>query len=282
MRSNEIIIPGSLKEALKAKAGKNVIPLAGGTDILVRFYNLIEKPWPCLLAIDGIKALHQITHGKKEVSIGPITTFSEIERSKTLKKFAPQLVEAASLAGSVQIRNRATIGGNIANGSPAGDTIPPLYVLGARLEISSARSKRTVAIEDFFKGPGLTVLKGNELITDIKIDKSSGLGFFQRLATRKALAISKVSVAASFSLRKETISSTRIALGAVAPTVIRAYKTEKYLKGKKFSRDVIEKAALIVKDEAKPIDDIRSIAAYRKEMAGVLFKRGLEKIMGAI
>ena len=205
-------------------------------------------------------------------------TFSEIENSAILRKKALQLVTAAASAGSVQIRNRATIGGNIANGSPAGDTIPPLYVLEAILELSSAKGKRTVPIEKFFTGPGKTVLKPTELITAIKIPNRSNHGFFMRLATRKALAISKVSVAVNIIMNKSKVESAKIALGAVAPTVIRATLTEEYLRGKEINQAIIDEAARIVQDEARPIDDIRSLAIYRKEMVGVLLKRGLESV----
>jgi xanthine dehydrogenase FAD-binding subunit len=278
MTAIETIIPSSVKEALKIKAGKNIVAIAGGTDILVKLHDRGDNLWPRLLVLDQLKSLHKITSGKKDLTIGPLTTFSEIEQSAVLNKYASPLVEAASLAGSVQIRNRATIGGNVANGSPAGDTIAPLYALGATLELTSSKAKRTVAIEDFFKGPGLTILKPTELITAIKIPRSNNRGFFLRLAARKALAISKISVAASLIIKRGVIVDVRIALGAVAPTVIRASKTEKYLLGKKLSPDIIEQAALIARDEARPIDDIRSVAIYRKEMVAVLLKRGLNSI----
>jgi xanthine dehydrogenase FAD-binding subunit len=278
MNTTETIMPASLNEALKAKAGKDVVAIAGGTDMLVKLHDRLDKPWPKLLVLDQIKTLHKITISRNNITIGPLATFSGIEQSSILRKHAPQLVEAASLAGSAQIRNRATVGGNLANGSPAGDTIPPLYVLGAILELSSTKTKRLVAIEDFFIGPGKTVLKPAELITAIKIPRLSNHGFFLRLATRKALAISKVSVAASLIIKRGIISEVRIALGAVAPTVIRAYETEEYLKGKKLNVDMIEQAGMIIRDEARPIDDIRSIAIYRKEMVAVLLKRGLNNI----
>jgi CO/xanthine dehydrogenase FAD-binding subunit len=279
MNAVDTINPATLTQALKAKAGKDVVALAGGTDILVRLHDRLTKPWPKLLVLENIKQLHKITVTQNSISIGPLTTFSEIENSALLRKQAPQLVTAAALAGSVQIRNRATIGGNIANGSPAGDTIPPLYVLGAVLELSSAKGKRTVLIDKFFTGPGQTVLKSTELITAIKIPRISNRGFFIRLATRRALAISKVSVAASIIIKKSKVESARIALGAVAPTVIRANRTEDYLVGKELTTEVIAKAAKIIKDEARPIDDIRSLAIYRKEMVGVLLARGLESII---
>jgi CO/xanthine dehydrogenase FAD-binding subunit len=272
----ETINPRTLKDALIGVARPDVVPIAGGTDLLVKLYDCFDNPRPRFLVLDKVKPLHKISVNKDKITIGPLMTFAEIEQSSQLKKYAPQLVEAASIAGSVQIRNRATIGGNIANGSPAGDLIPPLYVLEAELELSSAKGKRRVAIDKFFRGPGLTVLKKNELITAIRFKKSFNDGFFMRLATRKALAISKVSVAANVSLKNGKVDDIRIALGAVAPTVIRAGETEEYLKGKKLSDDVINTAVEIIKREARPIDDLRSIGEYRREMVGILLKRGLE------
>jgi xanthine dehydrogenase FAD-binding subunit len=279
MNAVETINPTNLAQALKAKAAKDVVAIAGGTDMLVRLHDRLTQPWPKLLILESVQQLHKIIATKTAISIGPLTTFTEIEDSSLLRKHAPQLVAAAALAGSVQIRNRATIGGNIANGSPAGDTIPPLYVLGAVIEISSAKGKRSVPIERFFTGPGKTVLKPAELITAIKIPRLSNHGFFTRLATRRALAISKVSVAASIMIKKSKIESARIALGAVAPTVIRATRTEDYLASKEITSEVIAEAARIIKEEARPIDDIRSLAIYRKEMVGVLLTRGLESMV---
>jgi len=279
MIDQDTISPSNLRQALAARARPNVAVVAGGTDILVRLHDRVDRPWPKLLVLDGIKALGKITLHDDFVSIGPLITFSEIEISPIIKKYAPQLAQAATVAGSVQIRNRATIGGNIANASPAGDLIPPLYVLGATLELSSARAKRLVSIEKLFVGPGKTILKSNELITAIRIPKIKSIGFFLRLGTRQALAISKVSVAAALRLKNGRISDAKIALGAVAPTVIRAGFAEEFLRGNRLDIALIHRAAEIASSEARPIDDIRSIAAYRKEMVAVLMKRGLMKIL---
>jgi carbon-monoxide dehydrogenase medium subunit len=276
------ICASSLKEALAAKARQGVVAVAGGTDILVRMYDRIDKPWPKLLVLDSVKALDGIRAHDDYIAVGPLVTFSEIEESAIIRKYAPQLVEAASVAGSVQIRNRATIGGNIANASPAGDLIPPLYVLGATLELSSVRKKRTVSTETFFIGPGKTVLRSDELITAIRIPKGKHHGFFLRLGTRKALAISKVSVAGNLAIKRGIISDAKIALGAVAPTVIRAFETEELLRGKHLDKQLIELAAEAAVFEARPIDDIRSDAEYRKAMVGVLLQRGLVIIMESL
>lgn len=278
MTREPVIAPTTLKEALRAIARKNVVAVAGGTDVMVRLHDDTGGKWPTLLILEGVGPLRRITDRGKVVAIGPLVTCSEIESSSLLRKLAPQLVEAASIAGSAQIRNRATVGGNVANGSPAGDLIPPLYVLSAKLELSSSTKKRYVLIEDFFEGPGETVLRKSELITSILIEKRANRGFFLRLAARRALAISKVSVAASVSLRKRKVESARIALGAVAPTVLRARRTEEYLLGRELDEDCIKEASGIAQSEATPIDDIRSEADYRREMVGVLLGRGLSRI----
>ncbi|OGC92352.1 MAG: hypothetical protein A2W25_11020 [candidate division Zixibacteria bacterium RBG_16_53_22] len=279
MKEQDTINPSSLRQALAAKARPNLVVVAGGTDILVQLHDRVDRPWPKLLVLDGIKALGKITLHDDFVTIGPNVTFSEIESSPIIGKYAPQLAQAASVAGSVQIRNRATIGGNVANASPAGDLIPPLYVLGATLELLSVRTKRSMPIEKFFVGPGKTVLKSNELITAIRISKVKRIGFFLRLGTRQALAISKVSVAAALMIKSGIILDVKIALGAVAPTVIRAGVAEELLRGNRLDAKLIDHAAEAASKEARPIDDIRSVAAYRKEMVGILLKRGLTKIL---
>jgi CO/xanthine dehydrogenase FAD-binding subunit len=278
MTTRPAIVPTTLKEALEAISRRNVVAVAGGTDLMVRLHDTSERTRPSLLILENVKPLRKITLKGAVIYLGPLATFSEIEKSSLFRKYAPQLVEAASVAGSAQIRNRATAGGNIANGSPAGDLLPPLYVLSAKLELSSSRGRRRVSIEDFFTGPGETVLKKRELITSILFERSAGEGFFLRLAARKAVAISKVSVAADVSLRRRRVRSIKIALGAVAPTVLRAFRTEEYLVGRELDEKCIESACKIARSEARPIDDIRSEADYRREMVGVLLKRGLSRI----
>ncbi|MCX5800182.1 MAG: FAD binding domain-containing protein [Candidatus Eisenbacteria bacterium] len=278
MTDAAIISVSTLNQALKAMAQKNVVALAGGTDVLVRLHDVVDRPWPRLLVLEGVKPLHRMTVKDDRILLGPLLTFADIAKSAGLRKFAPQLVEAASLAGSVLIRNRGTIGGNVAHASPAGDLIPPLFVLSARLELSSVNGKRYVSIEDFVKGPGLTALKANELITSIILEKCGSHGFYLRLAARRALAISKVSVAANLSVRREKVDRIKVALGAVAPTVVRALRTEDYLLGRELTDGTISVACSIAKNEATPITDIRSDAEYRRGMVAVLLRRGLARI----
>jgi len=246
--------------------------LAGGTDIFPLLSDgLLEEDNFC--DISALGELKKIEVLKNAVSIGALVTFSQMKESKILMKYAPCLVQSACEMGSPQIRNRATIGGNVANGSPSGDAIPPLFVLKAGIKTN----RRTVPAERFFTGPKKTVLQNNELITGIIIPKENKFSAFRKMGPRKALAISKVSVAVSLKMRSAAVEEILIAFGAVAPTVVRAYKTEKLLTGKKMTKKLIKKAAGIAKNEISPIDDFRSTGSYRRKVAGVLTSRILEK-----
>jgi len=245
--------------------------LAGGTDIFPLLSDgLLEGEVFC--DISSLAGLKKIEAEKNTIFIGALVTFTQIKESKVLAKYAPCLVQSASEMGSPQIRNMATLGGNVANGSPSGDALPPLFVLKARIKTN----RRTVPVEKFFTGPKKTVLKNNELITEIVIAKEKRFSAFRKLGPRKALAISKVSAAVSFKIEKGAVNDILIALGAVAPTVVRAYKTEKFLSGKKITEKTIKKAAEIVRGEISPISDFRSTGAYRRMAAGILVSRILK------
>jgi len=242
--------------------------LAGGTDIYVA---LNDGALACatLCDISPLKTLDGIKLKGKNISVGALTTFASIAKSAVIKKYAACLAEAAQEVGSPQIRNRATIGGNVANGSPSGDSIPALYVLKALIKTN----RRSVAVEKFFTGPKQTVLKKNELITEILIPRKKTVSSFMKIGARKALAISKVSAAAALDIRGGIITEASIAFGAVGPTVIRCGKTGEFLTGKKLSGNVIAKASQIAAGEICPIDDCRSSAKYRRECAAVILTR---------
>jgi len=251
--------------------------LAGGTDLLVRLKDEINQP--DIIDITHIKELKGISDLDDKVRIGALSTFTEIIESKHMAENAGTLVQAAEMIGSPQIRNRGTIGGNIANASPAGDSLPPLFVLEAEIEIAGMNYSRKIPIKDFFKGPGESVLTDGELISAVLIPKMKNLqGAFVRLGQREALAISKVSLALLLKIKDDKIEEARIALGAVAPTVIRAPQTEKKLKGQKKYNSVISEAKKIICEEVSPISDIRSIAEYRKEMCGILLEEAFEQL----
>ncbi len=250
--------------------------LAGGTDLLVRLKDEINQH--DIIDISHLKELKGINIADDKIKIGALTTFSEIIENEIIAENAGVLVQAAEIVGSPQIRNRGTVGGNIANASPAGDSIPPLLILEAEIEISGKSGARTVPMRNFFKGPGKTILKKCEIISSVIIPKNKDYrGAFVRLGQRKSLAISKVSLAALFKMKDEKIEEARIALGAVAPTVIRASKTEKFLIGKKLNDETISEAKKIICDEVSPISDIRSIAEYRKEMCGELLEQAITR-----
>jgi len=258
--------------------------LAGGTDIYVALNDgmLNEVKSACgglsdavICDISSIKGLDKIVVKGKKISVGALTVFSDIVKSPLIKKHANCLAEAAATVGSPQIRNRATIGGNAANGSPSGDAIPALYALGAVIKTNL----RYMAVDKFFTGPKKTVLKKNELITEILIPKKTNTSFFEKIGPRKALAISKVSAAVSLVITGGLISEAGIAFGAVGPTVIRAAQTEKFLKGKKLNEAVISRASKIAAGEICPIDDFRSTAKYRLETARVIIFRILTKAL---
>ncbi|MCD6422790.1 MAG: xanthine dehydrogenase family protein subunit M [Elusimicrobia bacterium] len=245
--------------------------LAGGTDIYPLLKDgFLENEFFC--DISGIKELKETKIKKDVLEIGALVTFSDVIENPVFKKYANALYESALVMGSPQIRNRATLGGNIANASPSGDSIPPLFVLKAKIKTNL----RTVDIDRFFMGPKKTILKKNELITRIIIPKEQKESYFMKVGPRKALAISKVSVAMAFKMQKGVLKDVRVALGAVGPTVLRAKKTEDFLEGKHLSDRIIKKAGEIVSSEAMPIDDFRSLAVYRRKVAGSILEKILE------
>jgi carbon-monoxide dehydrogenase medium subunit len=178
---------------------------------------------------------------------------------------------------SPQVRNQGTLGGNLANASPAADTAPPLLTLDARLVLKSLERDRAVPLNQFFSAPGMTILTPDEILAGIQIPipQNGGKACFLKLGRRNAFTLSVVSAAAWVKVEKKTIGDIRIALGAVAPTPLRALKAEGYLKGKKVSQETIHEGAKLVMDEIQPISDVRASAAYRKDMSYVLTRRAM-------
>ncbi len=281
MRSFEYLRPKSIDEAIKLKArfGGKASFLAGGTDLIVRLKDNEIQP-EALIDLSFIKPLKEIKEVANDIVIGSLASYSDIASSLLLKRFGYILVQGALEIGAPQIRNAATIGGNIANASPAADGLPPLYALGARITLVGPKGQRVVAVEDFFTGPGKTVLEEDELIIEISFPKmlESDRGFFKKIGQRKALAIAKASVAARIRLTDGKIEEARVALGAVAPTVIRCPKTEAILRGKEVSSKLIDKAAKTASLDSRAIGDVRSTPEYRNYIISVLFERGMREI----
>jgi len=271
----------TVSEALEVLSGNNetLKILAGGTDLLVMIQENLISPGE-LLDISGIEELKGIEEDEGRIRLGALVTHGRIAESSLLREKALPLVESCTEVGSPQIRNLGTIGGNLVMASPSGDSIPALYVLGAEVILASKEGERSIPIEDFLIGVKKSVIRPDELLVAISFPGMSAddRGFFKKLGQRKALAISKVSISAIVSLRDGVVTSVRIALGAVATTVIRTPRTESFLVGQALTPEVISEAARLCSEESRAITDIRSTAGYRDEMAGLLLARGLEEI----
>jgi xanthine dehydrogenase small subunit len=273
--------PRSLEEALDilAQSAHEMRPLAGGTDLLVRAKDgLVSRG--SLFDLTGVPELRGIQESETHLWIGAGTTHTEMMRSAVVSSAAPALPAACAVIGGPQIRNRGTLGGNLANASPAADTVPPLFAADAIVELASVSARREVPIGDFFVGPGKSVLAPDELILGVRIPLRPGVrATFLRLGQRQAQAISKVSVAVAMTFRDGKPDHVRVALGAVGPTVLRARATEKVLLGGGW--DALQKAKDAVREEVRPIDDLRSTMAYRREMAAVLLERAVRRVAEA-
>jgi len=275
--------PKTTREAvslLKKYNGKAKV-FAGGTDLLPKMKRreLVPK---YLISLSGITDLKFIKYEKeKGLRIGAGTTLNEILESSLVQKRYPILVETISQMASTQVRNVGTISGNLCNAVPSADTAPTLIVLGARLKLVGPKKQRMVLVEDFFKGPDRTVLDRTELVSEIQIPPtlSGARGTYLKHTLRREMDLALVGVASYFipNSKKEICKEIKIALGAVAPVPMRAKKAEAVLMGKPLTNELIEQAAQIASEEAKPIDDIRGSAEYRKEMVRVLTQRTLQQ-----
>ena len=257
----------------------NVKVLAAGTDLVVRLKGDMVKE-ENILDISRIKELKGIFTENGIIHILPLTTHSEILEYPDIKNKAQILYDACKTVGSPQIRNRGTLGGNVANASPAGDTIPALFVQEAKLKLKSKDGERVISVEDFFTGPGRTVLKPNELLVDVYFPEMDDdeVGFFKKLGQRNALAISVVSVAAKLkkSAEPNRFDKALIAFGAVAPTVIRGNKVENALVDSVVdSPEKIRYIAQLAWREVSPISDVRASLKYRQDMSINLLYEGL-------
>lgn len=272
--------PESLTVVLEKLKEEGSRILAGGTDLLVRIKTDIEKP-KSIVEITGVKELHtfKTDNGLK---IGASVKLYEIENNDAIKKMYPALHEAVKSIGGMQIRNMATLTGNLCNASPGADSAPPLIVLKAAIEIKKLNEKgkivsKVIPLETFFTGPGKTVLGAKDILTKVIVPKPKGNtgSAFKKIA-RVNLDISKISCAVFLERNERIIKEIRIAVGAAAATPVRAYKTEKALTGKEYDLTKIQQKLDLIENDISPITDVRSTAAYRKEVAPVLLRDTLE------
>jgi carbon-monoxide dehydrogenase medium subunit len=266
----------SLLSQYKTKASL----IAGGTDLVPQLKGRLVKTPQYIIDLKAIPGLDYIRYDKaKGLSIGALATIKAVIDSKVIRDKFNVLAQAAESMASPQVRNRGTIAGNICNAVPSADSAPALLALEAKLKLLSPRGERIVNIEDFFTGPNQTVLAEDEVLLEIQVPTPppNSKGIYLKLGPRKAMDLAIVGVAVLVVANKEKCQDVRIALESVAPTPIRAKKAEAVLREQMFDEFLIEKASQAAAEEAKPIDDHRASAEYRREMVKVLTKRAIEQ-----
>lgn len=277
----KLVSPGSLEAVLSLLAGEPAqwLPIAGGTDVMV-LYAAGKLPNRKLVNIWNIPELRQLEVFPDRIRIGAACTYTALREHDIVIHEFPLLAAAASWTGGIANQNRGTLGGNIANASPAADSLPALLVYDAELTLVSVRGERRVPYGNFHSGYKQTALAPDELIRDISIPRhfSGYISHARKVGTRNAQAISKVCLAALGRLADGVVYDVRIALGSVAPIPLRLHETEQVLLGKKIEAALIDVARKTVAREIRPIDDIRSTARYRTAVAGNLVAEFLGKL----
>jgi len=279
------LAPDHLDEALKAMADGDVTVLCGGTDLALQTESGLRKYANTLINIRRIDGLSEIDEEDGKIRIGALTTVTDIKENQVINELAPVLVAAADQFASDQIRNAASLGGNICNASPAGDMIIPLLVLDAVVELACWQDggvqTRLVALNEFFTAPGKTVKRDHELLTAIIFDKPAAdfVARFRKSGPRPALEISMVSVGIGGNLENGVFHNVRVALGAVAPTPLRARHVEAALEGKSLDAENIKAAVASAGEDATPIDDVRGSAWYRDHLVRVFIEEVLNDVL---
>ena len=276
----EFYQPATLAEAsrLLKDNGPGGRFLAGGTDLVIAMKEkgLLPKYIVDLKGVPGLADIRENNDGT--IAIGALTTMYAIETSPVITKKYPFVAQSAAEVGSIQIRNRATIGGNMANATPSADVAPSLIALNATAKIASAGGERTVRMEEFFSGPGQNVMNPDEILTEITIPKTSPrlVGDYIKFSPRDMMDLAYIGVAVVYDLAiDKKCNGVRIVLGAVAPTPIRAKNSEALLEGQVLTEELAAKVGDEAAKESKPISDVRSSADYRRAMVGVMTKRAI-------
>lgn len=286
MRRFAYFAPATLDEAVALLARYNGAAnlLAGGTDLLVEIKEQLRRP-DYVVNIKKIPGIDRFSFDERDgLRIGALVTARAIETARVVLEKYPGLAQAVRELGSIQIRNRATLAGNVCRASPSADTLPPLMADRARVTLYGPRGSRTLALESFFTGPGRTVVQPDELMTEITLPPPpprTGKAYIKH-GRRKAMELATVGVAVSVTLQENRFKEVDIVLGAVAPTPLRALKAEAILRSQKVSEDLMEKAAIAAMSESKPISNVRASADYRREMVAVLTRRALQQALGLI
>jgi CO/xanthine dehydrogenase FAD-binding subunit len=276
--------PETLDEALRVLAewGEKALVLAGGTDVLVKMRNGRLKPG-AVVALERICSLSEISFNLSEgVTIGAGAKLSDVASHPDILRHYPAIARAARVMANVQVRNMGTIGGNLCNAAPSAENAPPLMAIGAIVTVKSLQGDRRIPLDDFFRGPGITVMKPEEIMTSIFVPTpppKSGASY-QRISARCGVDIAAVSVGAMVTIDGVVCKEARIVLGAVAPVPMRALNAEAFLAEKVWSQELLRDAARISSEESRPISDVRASLQYRRKMVAVLTVRALEEAHG--
>jgi CO/xanthine dehydrogenase FAD-binding subunit len=277
--------PDNLEDVLDAIAGKKAHEFklyAGGTDVIPKLKKRLIATPDILIDLKRIKGLDYIEYdAKKGLRIGALASVRSVATSAVVNEHFPILSQAASSIAAWHIQNRATLVGNICNAVPSADSAPALLTLESSVLCVNAKGERVVPVKEFFAGPNQTVLKDDEIVKEIQIPNlpSGSRGKYIKLSTRKKMDLAVVGVAVVIVPDDGICKEIRIALGAVAPTPIRAKKAEKILLGQNLSEELIERCSKLAADESKPIDDHRASAQYRRMMVEVLVSRAIRQAL---
>ena len=279
----EYLEPHTLRQALSMlqQYGDRSRIVAGSTDFLIRWRTGVWQPQH-VVNLQHVPGLDRISYSARiGLRLGALVTLQTLEAHPTVRDKYPALATGATSFAGVQVRNLATVGGNVCNASPAGDTLPALLVFDAQCKMVGPNGERWVPLDQFFQGPGSTVLNQGEILTELRLpppSRNSG-SLFIKHSPRGAMDISAVGVAAAVSLRDRgrVCADVKIALGSVAPTPIRAYSAENLLRGQTITPELLQAVAQEAQNLATPIDDVRATGAYRKQVVRVLTQRTLDK-----
>ena len=282
MRRFEYLEARTLRQAIGMlqRHGEQARIVAGSTDFLVRWRAGFWHP-DYVVNIQHIPGLSRVAYSRRNgLRLGALVTIQTLEQHPAIRQHYPALAAAAASFAGVQVRNLATVGGNICNASPSGDTLPALLAYGAECRLSGPDGHRQAPLDQLFTGPGQTVLTQDEVLTEITLPPplpNTG-SLYIKHSLRGAMDIATVGVASAITVdRSGVCTGARIALGAVAPTPLRAYAAEEMLRGKQPDAEVLQAAAELAMSQATPIDDVRGTADYRRQMVGVLTRRTLEQ-----
>jgi CO/xanthine dehydrogenase FAD-binding subunit len=278
----DFISPREIDEAISVlkEKGREAYVIAGGTDVMVRLNRgLIPKEVTTLVSLHRVTELRGVRVDGTEIAIGAATTATDLLRDPSIARHAAIMATVADRMASAQIRNVATVGGNLANASPAGDLISPLLLLDAELVLASTDGRRTVAVAEFFTAPGETVLRQGEIIVEARFEiPPAGRTFrFEKAGRRPAMECSFVTVGLAYTSQQGSLGDVRVAFGSVAPTPLRGLKTEAALEGRKPKAEVVEHALSAASGEISPIDDVRGCGEYRRALIGIFLRRMLEE-----